>query len=100
MEHDKQESPQNHKDQREGQDPAVLHRTTWGMISAMTRPPTAPNPRIGPQAFVMTAEGALKSTPINRPTIQPGQVRSTTPMTNPIAKRSRKAAVSAARLSG
>src|SRR2546427_3047840 len=40
------------------------------MISPMRRPPTAPNPRIGPQAFVMTADGALRSRPRKRPTTQ------------------------------
>jgi hypothetical protein len=44
------------------------------MIAAMMRPPTAPKPRIGAQALVITADGALKSRPTNRPTTQRGPV--------------------------
>ena len=49
----------------------------------------------------MIAAGKLNNNAINTPTAQPGQLgRVTQPMTNPIANRLMKAALSAARLSG
>jgi hypothetical protein len=66
----------------------------------MTRPPTAPDARIGAIAFVMIASGRLSRMPRTNPTAQPGRGSRILQITNPRPKRAMNAPSMAARLSG